>query len=163
MVRGLDLPEPFTVEELCRRLGQRRGRRIILVPRDLPPGSPCGLCVSTETSDFIFFHEGTSGPHQLLIILHELGHLLCGHGVKTGLHDDDINVLMPDLDPVMVRRILGRTRYGSEEEVVAETIATLILSDVGVYAPSRKWKIPDEVVGVVRRISYSIGPGDGDQ
>ncbi|RCG22739.1 hypothetical protein DQ384_34605 [Sphaerisporangium album] len=160
MVADLDLPKPFDVGEFCERLSEKRGRRIVLVPKDLPPHSPCGLCVSTHDTDYVFYQAATSGPHRLQIILHEIGHLLCGHGTETVMDEATSRALVPDLDPEMVRRMLARTYYAKEEEAEAETIATLIFTEIGDYAHDRTWTVPDDATDVVKRIIKSLDGGD---
>ncbi|ROP33411.1 hypothetical protein EDD30_6390 [Couchioplanes caeruleus] len=155
IVRDLEIPSPFDVQEFCRRLGDKRGRPIRLLPMDLPPDCPCGLWLSTEQADFVFFQQETSGPHQLQIILHELGHLLCEHRIGSVLSDDLSQLLVPDLDPALIKTMLGRGHYSQEAEQEAETIATLILGEVSRFSPERTFEVPAEVADVVRRISRS--------
>lgn len=128
----------------------------MLMPRDLPANTPCGMCISTPTADYVFFHTRTSGPHRLQIILHEIGHLLCDHTPSVVLDEETSRILAPDLDPGMIRRMLARTHYMREEEAAAEMIATLIFTEVGHYTRNRTWKVPDEAADVVERIAKSI-------
>jgi hypothetical protein len=124
---------------------------------DLPPESPCGLWVSTDQQDYVFFQEATSGPHRLQIILHEIGHLLCEHHTGPVLGDNISALLVPDLDPKLIRTMLGRSHYSQAEEQEAETIATLILSEVTRFSPERMFEVPAEAAEVVDRISRSFG------
>jgi hypothetical protein len=121
----LDVRPPLDVHELCRRVGQQRGRPINLVSHPIPVPGPFGVWVTTETADYILYQRETSKSHQDHIILHELGHLLAGH------HSDDGEPLpadlFPDLAPDAVRRALRRTSYDTEQEREAETVATIIL------------------------------------
>ncbi|MEU7905251.1 hypothetical protein [Actinoplanes sp. NPDC049118] len=155
IVRDLDIPSPFDVHEFCRRLGDKRGRPILLLPMDLPPDSPCGLWMSTERQDYVFYQKATSGPHQLLIILHEIGHLLCDHRIGPVLSDELSTLLAPDLDPALIKSMLGRSHYSQESEHEAETVATLILGEVSRFAPEQTSEVPAEVADVVGRISRS--------
>jgi hypothetical protein len=155
-VRDLEIPSPFDVRKLCQRLGNQRGRPILLLPVDLPPESPCGLWVSTDEQDYVFFQKATSGPHRLQIILHELGHLLCDHRTGQVLSDNTSALLVPDLDPNLIRTMLGRSHYSQTEEQEAETIATLILGQVTRFSPERMFEVPAEAAEVVDRISRSI-------
>lgn len=127
IVEQLDLPDPFDIEQLCRRLGAQRGRPIRLLPLRLPVNSPCGMWVSTAAFDAIFYETDTSPAHQILIIAHEIGHLLCEHAAPPVLDRDASRLLLPDLDPELVQRTLGRTNYSALEEREAETIATVLL------------------------------------
>ncbi|ABP56626.1 ImmA/IrrE family metallo-endopeptidase [Salinispora tropica] len=127
VVAALDMPETFDLPELCRLLGERRGRPIHLVPISLPVHSVCGMWVPTDTFDAIFYEQHTSPIHQMLIIGHELGHLLAGHRPAAVLDPDASKLLLPDLDPQTVQRFLGRSNYAAEEEREAEMIGSLLL------------------------------------
>jgi hypothetical protein len=127
IVAGIEVPEPFDIHELCRILGLRRGRPVHLLPISLPAHSVCGMWVPTGEFDAIFYEQDTSPLHQLLIIGHELGHLIGGHRASAVLDPRASRLLLPDLDPRLVRRFLGRTRYDAEEEREAEMIGSLLL------------------------------------
>ncbi|MFC4018965.1 hypothetical protein ACFOW4_13570 [Micromonospora sp. GCM10011542] len=123
----VEIPEPFDIQRLCDLLGERRGRPIHLVPIKLPAHTVCGMCVPTGEFDAIFFEQDTSPLHQLLIIGHELGHLLAGHRATQVLDPDASRLLLPDLDPQLVQRSLGRSNYAAVEEREAEMIGSLLL------------------------------------
>lgn len=125
----LTLPDPFDVGELCRAVGERRGRPIVLAPLTTT-GGPCGLWLKTADLDFIFHETGTSALHQNHIVLHELGHVLLDQHQAESLDDEMIRQLFPDLDPAAVRSALGRTRYTAVEEQEAEVFAHLVLARV---------------------------------
>ncbi|WP_397560774.1 hypothetical protein [Spongiactinospora sp. 9N601] len=122
---ALTLPTPFDVRVLCATLAEERGRPIHLLPMTGNPGVQ-GLWVATETADVIFYEDATTPPHQEHIILHELSHLLCDHYRVTDPAAELARALLPDLDPGMVVRMLGRTSYTAIEEQEAELLATLI-------------------------------------
>ncbi|QFU87495.1 ImmA/IrrE family metallo-endopeptidase [Amycolatopsis sp. YIM 10] len=126
MVRRLPLPDPFDARELCRLVAQRRRRPISVVPATGGDHQVLGLWVATEHTDLIFYEEATTPPHQEHIILHELGHLLFDHFAETPSVTEQMRLLMPSLDPEVVRRVLGRTTYQETEEQEAELLATLI-------------------------------------
>jgi len=180
IVRDFELPSPFDVYELCRSLGDKRGRPIVLLPWALPPDSPCGLWVAATKRDYVFYQQDTSGPHRLQIILHELGHVVCGHGIGSTLSDvlgllfpdldadlikimlgpvpsdDVLAMLIPELEPDLITAVRGRSHYSQENEHEAETIATLILGQVSRFSPERTFDVPAEAAEVVGRISRSI-------
>jgi hypothetical protein len=120
-LRDLPLPAPFDVHELCERVAARRGRPIRLLPVAGLTGV-CGLWIATDTTDLICYERDTTRPHQDHIILHELSHVLCDHYPVPVPG----TALFPDLDPGMVRAVLGRAGYTSDEEREAETLASLI-------------------------------------
>lgn len=119
------MPVPFDARALCEQVAERRGRPIRLVPMDGLSGV-CGLWVATATADLIFYERVTTPPHQEHIILHELGHVLCDHHRASSALGAQVKELMPSLDPAMVRRVLGRAGYTSDEEREAELLASMI-------------------------------------
>ncbi|SEP53083.1 hypothetical protein [Amycolatopsis saalfeldensis] len=52
--------------------------------------------------------------------------MLCDHYPVSLSLAEQAKALLPDLDPVMVERVLGRAGYSTAEEREAETLATLI-------------------------------------
>jgi hypothetical protein len=141
VVRRVDVPRPYSVNALCDRLEQSRGRAISLVPMALPvrQGSPCGLWVATDDVDYLLFQKETSRAHREHIVSHEIGHLLLGHDASPAHQDEVARLLMPTLDPALVRSVLGRTVYTSDEERAAELVASLLPLQAGraVDPPSR--------------------------
>ncbi|RJQ67600.1 hypothetical protein D5S17_33455 [Pseudonocardiaceae bacterium YIM PH 21723] len=125
LLRELDVRPPLDVELLCRQLGERRGRPIQLVPHPIPVPGPFGAWIATDSTDYIFFQQETSKSHQDHIVLHELGHILAGHGSDE--QDDALTGEFPDLAPDAVRRALRRTSYDTAQEREAETVASIIL------------------------------------
>lgn len=123
LLRDLPMPVPFDARALCEKVAERRGRPIRLVPMT-GLGGVCGLVVATGETDLIFYEQVTTPPHQEHIILHELSHLLCDH--DRAASDLAVEHLLPDLDPRMVRRVLGRAGYSSVEEREAELLASMI-------------------------------------
>ncbi|MFC1435385.1 hypothetical protein ACEZDB_32565 [Streptacidiphilus sp. N1-3] len=154
VVRRLEIPKPFDVAVLCARLGAQRGRPLHLIPMEMPPQSPSGLYVSTDTLDAIVYESRTSGLHQVHIILHELGHLLSGHTAVPG--EGDLSALVPHLGSVTMARMLGRTRYNEPEERQAELIASLILERAGRWRPRRSWAPAAGDLGVAQRLERSL-------
>ncbi|MFF0659138.1 hypothetical protein [Micromonospora tulbaghiae] len=127
LLAALDVPEPFDIHTLCQVLGERRGRPIHLVPIKLPAHTVCGMFVPTGEFDAIFYEQDTSSLHQMVIIGHELGHLIAGHQTAEILDQDASRMLLPDLDPELVQRSLGRSNYAAAEEREAEMIGSLLI------------------------------------
>lgn len=130
------LPEPFDAEAFVAHLAAERGRPIELMPVSAPEGAPCGLLMSTERADYILYPTNTTALHRRHILLHEVGHLLCGHtGSDAGADGVAIDAaagrqLMPNLSPELVRRVLGRTTYTEVQEREAELVASLLAQRV---------------------------------
>lgn len=144
-LRCLGIRPPLRIEELCGRLGRHRGREIHLVSSPMPTNQAFGLWIGTSAADYIFYQCRTTRPHQVHIVLHELGHMLADHpsdeaadlseldAVSAALAgdnvgDDVLTQLMPTLPPEMARAELRRRRrrYDSEEEREAELVATIV-------------------------------------
>ncbi|MCB5181913.1 hypothetical protein [Streptomyces antimicrobicus] len=118
----LDLSHPFSLDALCERVAERRGRPIRLhpLPKEAAESGICGLWVGTATVDYVFYEAQTTPVHREHIVLHELGHILFGHdsveGQETG-----------GAAPV----ILGRTNYTTRQEQEAEMLASMIRTGAG--------------------------------
>ncbi len=145
---SIDLPEPFDANAFCEAVATKRGRPIRMVPQERMVG-PCGVLVSMQDADYVFFEAATSPVHQDHIIAHELGHLLCEHVPKDRLGEDVLRALMPDLDPAMVRRALARTSYDVAEEREAEMIASLVVG--------RRPRVAASHDPVIDRLHRSLG------
>ena len=162
LLTELDIRPPLDVTELCRRVGQTRGKPIRLVPHPIPVPGPFGVWITTEAADYILYQQETSKAHQGHIVLHELGHILAGH--RSDEEDDALLAELypdvepgalreryPDLEPDAVRRALRRTSYDTEQEREAETVATIILEWASVLdriAPSRSPEVAAQRMGV---------------
>ena len=137
---AVSLPEPFDAGDFVAALAAERGRPIELMPVSAPEGAPCGLLMSTERADYILYPTNTTALHRRHILLHEVGHLLCGHvGADAGADGAAIGAaidaaagrqLMPNLSAELVRRVLGRTTYSEVEEREAELVASLLAQRV---------------------------------
>ncbi len=139
LLNELGIRPPLDVLELCRKVGEQRGRPIRLIAHRIPVPGPFGAWIATGQADYIVYQQDTSKPHQRHIILHELGHMLAGH--RTTAEDDslvaaltpdaappgDLRERYPDLEPESVRQALRRTSYDTDHEREAETVATIIL------------------------------------
>jgi IrrE N-terminal-like domain len=132
LVGRLALPRPFSVDAMVSELAQQRGRPIEL--RTLPSGTmtnACGLWISTDARDEIYVEEKTTPFHREHIILHELGHMLCDHESAEADEPSPLARFLPDLSPDLIRRLLGRTNYTTEQEQEAELVASLIRTAAG--------------------------------
>lgn len=153
LVRRLELPRPFDVATVCERLARDRGRAIRLVPLDLPPGGLSGAWVATDRADYVLYQSKTSRLHQDHIVLHEIGHMLCGHeSGRTG--EEAISSALPHLDPKVVRQVLCREHYTSSEEEEAEIVASIVLDQVARTIAEQPGA--GRTTSVVRRIERSL-------
>jgi hypothetical protein len=133
-LENIAIPNPFDLDIFCAAMAAHRGRRLTLRPMPgLSAGAPCGLWISVQTADYVFYDPETSQLHAEHIVLHELSHMLSGHttGVNAGVDSkgssgDGIGRLVPDLDPRTIDTILGRASYTTAQEREAEMLASLI-------------------------------------
>jgi hypothetical protein len=129
LVKGLDLPTPFSAYAFSECLARQRGRRMYIHP--LPygwagEGTPCGIWMATDVADHVFFEAQTSSFHQEHIILHELGHMICGHAIPLLADELNDGLDLGTVDQTVIRRALLRTSYHTEQEREAELLATML-------------------------------------
>ncbi|MEV4738741.1 regulator component [Streptomyces sp. NPDC049555] len=122
----LNLPHRFGTQQLCDAVAELRGKPIVLRPMDTATTGdlPCGIRVETATADILYFERGTSALHQMHILAHEIGHVLCDHPGSLSLGGDADQAL--GLNPTLVQRMSGRTSYRNDDEREAEMMATVI-------------------------------------
>jgi len=132
-LENIAIPNPFDLDIFCAAMATHRGRPLTLRPMPgLSAGAPCGLWISVESADYVFYDPETSQLHAEHIVLHELSHMLSGHttAVNAGLggksSSGGIGRLVPDLDPRTIDTILGRVSYTTTQEREAEMLASLI-------------------------------------
>jgi hypothetical protein len=127
VLRDVELPNPFDLGEFCDNLARQRGRRLHLHPFHVSTNGPmpCGVYLSLRDDDHIFFDGRTSPLHRDHIVLHEISHMLLGHGTDSSLHET-LGRLMPSIDQRTIETMLARTSYSTEHEKEAELLATLI-------------------------------------
>lgn len=145
MVADLDIDLPFDSAAFVEKLARHRGRRIELIPIHARPATPCGILLATDRADYLCYAVNTSPLHREHILLHEAGHLVCGH---TGPSTSDMipAALLPHLSGELVRRVLCRHSFDDVQERQAELFASLILH--------RATSIP---AGVTRLVSVLRG------
>lgn len=131
--RTVGVPSPFDLDVFLDRWSTHSGRDVVLLPltaAEMPPGV-CGLWLRLGDQDVVGFPAGAPRTHRDHIVLHEVGHMLANHsgglaGAQAGA-PMQASALLPDLDPAMVRSVLGRSVYSDVQEQEAELIATLIM------------------------------------
>jgi hypothetical protein len=88
VARELDIPVPFTLDRFLIETGRRRGRPFrtgTFTGAGL--GAPSGLWVRTRAVDYIDCVAETTAYHRQQIVLHELAHMLLGHGEDSEAAD----------------------------------------------------------------------------
>jgi len=126
----MTLPDPFDLAELCRAVSAHRRRPLHVrrIPGPAGRTRPCGIWIATDEDDWIFVDQDTSPLHRQHIVLHEVAHMICGHDAAALPENDLVGRLFPDLSPAMVKSVLSRASYRSEQEREAELLASLILA-----------------------------------
>ncbi|MGW2488738.1 ParH-like protein [Streptomyces sp. NPDC001606] len=159
LIEGLNLSVPFSLEDLCRQTSERRRRRIRLAPLAFPASGPAGLLVSTASVDYVFYEAHTTPTHQNHVAVHELGHLLLGHSgtdpAGDGAEVPGGTLLPDDIDPALIRHMLGRTHYSRPDEYAAEYFATQVLRLVS-GAPLDTAAVPPDMRDLVGRLERSL-------
>lgn len=122
LVQTLDVPRVSDIRTLCDVIARRRQRPIELLPMTFSDGSLCGLWIATDVGDYLVYEQETSAVHQEHIVLHELGHLLCGHNENGSSAAE----LFRYFEPEAALGALGRTNYSTIEEREAELVASLL-------------------------------------
>ncbi|MEV7726016.1 hypothetical protein AB0P15_14885 [Streptomyces sp. NPDC087917] len=145
----MDLTHPFSLEALCTRVADRRGRPIRLhpLPEEAAASGVCGLWVGTDTVDYVFYEARTTPLHREHIVLHELGHILFGHHSLDG---EERGGRAP-----VVR---GRTDYSTRQEQEAEMLAGMIRVRTSAPGRPRPAAAPR---GALARLESAMGYGRG--
>ncbi len=157
IVAELDIPVPFDLGQFLARLVLQRNKVIYLHPFTSGPGVPCGLWIGTAEADHVFHEEGTTPWHKTHIVMHEIAHMLLDHDDATRAWHGLARLLVPDVDPSLVRLVLGRSAYTSTEEREAETLASLILGQAA--PPARELAVGAGTAALMCRLERAWGNG----
>jgi hypothetical protein len=125
------VPDPWCIEEFLRRLGEQRGRRIVLRAFQAAGGAePCGVYAATDTEDHILYPQQANPLQREHVILHEISHMLYdapsgpdNQETRGRMDPEYARLLFPDIPVHLVRQFLGRTGYSTEVEREAEGFA----------------------------------------
>ena len=146
--------EPFDGFALCQAIAASRGRTAVLEKVELPADAPCGLWLATDETDYLFVQRNTSELHSRHIVIHEAGHMLWEHKGMPVSQDELIRILMPNLDPGVVRSFLGRSGYSTDEEVQAESSVSVLSEYLG--AISLNERVPAGSAEMVGRLEQGL-------
>lgn len=157
-VDELPLREPYDSAQLLDDLAASRGRpiHVTTLPWLAAPQLPCGVWIATGDTDHVFVQHGATGVHREQIVLHEIGHIVCGHG-STG-SPELLQHLLPDIDPSMIEKVLQRSSYAQPQEREAELVATLALERMSRLAPrARRRQHTDAPNAILGRLDQVLG------
>ncbi|PJJ05938.1 uncharacterized protein DUF955 [Streptomyces sp. 2333.5] len=155
---GLPAHTKLSVDDLCAHLSRGSGRPIQLLPCPLPLGSPDGLWVSTPSTEYVVYEQRLAPVHQQQVILHELGHLICDHESSPVLTPEASRLLLPSLDPALIRRTLGREHARSWAETEAEYVGSLIGRRIGSWTADHVRPVPPAMQELVSRLGALDNP-----
>lgn len=157
----LDVPLParFSLEDFCQQVAEHRGRPLHLLPsprESFVRERPCGAWVATGTEDLVFVEPDVSALHREHIVLHELGHMLCGHVPEEASRAELLAPLFTTVSPELIALVLARTVYSTPREAEAEVFATMVGARIGqrtasapaslAFAPAGTSQQPSEVL-----------------
>ncbi|KXK61327.1 hypothetical protein AWW66_14370 [Micromonospora rosaria] len=153
----MTIPTPFEPARFVAALARQRGRPVELVP--MPGGAAqCGALIATDQADYLFYATSTTRLHREHILLHEVGHLLCGHiGDRTLAALPDL--LLPNLSADLVRRVLGRSDYSAQQEQEAELVASMISQRARRDPSGRAGPVTPEVADGLARLGSIFDSG----
>jgi len=156
LVESLDLPAPCDLVTLRDKVSAERNRPIRLVPLAMHGSGLSGLWLETDDADLVVYEATTGAQHRNHIIAHEFSHMLCGHTSTEAVTDQAATLLFPDLDPGLVRRMLGRGGYADRDEQEAEVVATIMMERLGRSDPGAADELPAAEADVLARIQKSL-------
>ena len=128
IVWELELPVPFDLDRFVARLERQRKRPIWLRSFSSGPGCPCGLWIGTADGDYIYYEAGTTPFHATIVALHEIAHVLLGHG-HAAARDQIVRLLARRGPGTLIHLILGRSACTTAAEREADTLGSIILSN----------------------------------
>ena len=138
-VAGLELGNTFALDDLLHTVQDRRHRRLRVVElADLDTHDGlCALWLSTDAEDVVLHARSDSALHRQQFVLHELAHMILGHGEGDGCAVGE--VLLPNIPPYTRGRLLRRQDLDSETEIAAESLADRLAAGIrgSVFAESR--------------------------
>ncbi|GII95036.1 hypothetical protein [Sinosporangium siamense] len=109
---------------LCRTLELSRNRPLTLHSVNLP-AMPFGMWYDDGREDHIFYRSSATGYYRDHIVLHEICHMLVGHGTRPAqLTGETVSYLVDG------QRLNSRV-YGTFEEQLAETFSSMVLKIAG--------------------------------
>lgn len=142
-VAALQLGHTFTLDDLIHAIQARRGRPLKVYERDDLDTSDgiCALWFAIDEADVILLARTDSMLHRQQFVLHELAHLILGH--CDGEDCAAVDMLLPDIPPDTVARLLRRQDLDCETEIAAEALADRLAAGIRgrTFAESRYWEV----------------------
>ncbi|MEL5990695.1 hypothetical protein ACOKGD_13700 [Microbacterium phosphatis] len=119
----LALGEAFSFDDLVCALQRRRLRpiRIVELANLSDQEGICAVWLITDTEDLVLHARSESALHRQQFVLHELAHMMLGHGEHEEATMPDF--LLPDIPASTRQRLLRRQDLVTDDEIVAESLA----------------------------------------
>ncbi|BDM71036.1 hypothetical protein HEK616_45230 [Streptomyces nigrescens] len=160
LIKELALPAVTDLRGMCDVVAARVERPVHLVPMSLG-GVVSGMTAVTDDGYWVFYELRTSPWHQAHIVLHELSHLLLGHGQDPAVTEDALKIWTPSVDVATAMRRMGLTMgfarhhgYDNLAERETEVLGTLLMERV---APSAaEGELP--LAGQAAELAAALGP-----
>lgn len=160
LIKELALPATTDLRGMCEIVAARVARPVHLVPMSLG-GVVSGMTAVTDDGYWVFYELKTSPWHQAHIVLHELSHLLLGHGQDPAVTEDALKLWTPSVDVATAMRRMGLTMgfarhhgYDNLAERETEVLGTLLMERVAPSAGERE--LPLE--GQAAELAAALGP-----
>lgn len=126
LIAGLpEVPQPWSIDKLCKRLTLQRGRELQLHSLHIP-ALPFGLWYDDGKRDHIIYRVGVSGYHRDHIILHEVCHMLARHRAADRFALSREGGSREDLLARLINHTIINPHTDRQEEL-AETFASKVL------------------------------------
>jgi len=163
LIRDLELDTSATTETVCVRLcevtARRLGRKIVLRFDDLGDSGLSGLwAVTDDDVHVVIVTTSRSWVHRLVIVLHEIAHMFCGHQPARLDAEEGARLFYPDLSPRMLTILAGRTDMSRSDEREADRVAGAVAR--GLIEWARRQQVEPfrpEGDDLVARAWYSLG------
>jgi hypothetical protein len=163
LIRDLDLDKSATTEMVCVRLcqvtAQRLGRKIMLRFDDLGDSGLSGLwAVTDDDVHVVVVTTSRSWVHRLVIVLHEIAHMFCGHKPARLDAEEGARLFYPDLSPRMLKILAGRTDMSRRDEREADRVASAVTRGLIEWARQQQVEpFRPEGDDLVTRAWYTLG------
>jgi hypothetical protein len=165
LVRELEPDTTANTEQLCHRvcdvMSRRVGKPILLRFEDLSGTGASGLWAMTgEQEHVLIVTTSRSWIHRLLILLHEVAHMLCGHQPVRLDAREGRRLLYPDLPSRMLTILGSRTSLSDTQEREADQVAGMLARALlarGGERPSAEPAVGSDLADPATRTWYSFG------
>ncbi len=121
-LKDVVVPRPFGLDAFLANLADSRSREIVVIVEDLGR-QVSGLWVPYPDKDVFFVEESAAPAQHEPIILHEVGHMVCGHPHDLTRTAELRRRLCPHIDVSRWDQLSARASYLTAAEREAERFA----------------------------------------